>query len=163
MRIRFSQRVLYWGVVLFFAAAGLLAAPAVFARDKEICWGGAGFNPKIKNSCRFVAYIYKPEMQVRIRLDTYETFEDVAALRLIPPQGRECVSKQCKRMSRHIYSPWECSFPAADFIKLSGLGILIAENQYGQNLLTDEIDFDEIRTLFRVESKKEGDEDPQGE
>jgi len=66
-------------------------------------------------------------------------------------------------MSRHIYSPWECSFPAADFIKLSGLGILIAENQYGQNLLTDEIDFDEIRTLFRVESKKEGDEDPQGE
>lgn len=156
MRMLSYQKIIWGGIVLSLVG-GLLTAPAVFARDKEVCWGGAGFEPKVRNSCRYLAYIYKTGMEFRIRVDTYETFENLTTLRLIPPQGRECVSRQCKKMSRQVYSPWECSFPATDIIKLSGVGMIIAENQYGQNLVTDDMDFDEIKTLFRMEVEKDPD------
>ena len=156
MRTQSFQKVIQVVIVLSLVA-GLLAPRIVSARDKEVCWGGRGFDPTVRNSCRFLAYLYIPKMEVRIRIDTYETFQDVSTLRLIPLQGREYVSKACWKMSRHINSPWECYFPAADIIKLSGLGMVIAENKYGQNLVTDDIDFDEIRSLFHSEDEQESD------
>ena len=149
MRIQLFQ-IIFRAVCAILLVAGLLAPAPVLARDQEVCWGG-GFDPKARPSCRFLAYIFKPKGEVRVRVDSYETFENVATLRLIPLQGGELVSKTCWKASRHVYAPWECSFSTIAVSKLSGLGMIIAENKYGQNLLTDDIDFDAIRTLFNSE------------
>jgi hypothetical protein len=44
MRTQSFQKIVRLGIVLLLAG-GLLGSRAVFARDKEVCWGGAGYDP----------------------------------------------------------------------------------------------------------------------
>ena len=156
MKIGIFQRTVKVGGGVLLAA--LLSLGAVRARSQWVCWGGAGFDPRENPSCRFRAYYLKQDGTVRIRVDTYETFENVAAMRLMPLQGRPLVSKSCWKISRRAHAPWECSFPPGDIQACSGLGRVIVENRYGHNLVTDDLDFDEINLFFNDGGNK--DEDP---
>ncbi len=152
------MKVIYERMILKTAGVLLLCwglAVSAFAVPFRVGWGGPGYDDTANPPDRFVAYLDPSRKVIQISVNTYETSKEVSLIRLVPFQGQqEIKSDTCRKTSRHLKSPWECSFLVSDIKKLSDLGMIIVENEIGQNILTDDIDFDQINLMIMGEGQQ---------
>lgn len=133
-------------VLVFFSASTL------WAGEKELNWGGPGYDPVLKQyaqTSRYLARFYaNTKAVIVIFVDSQEAQQGVSQMKLTDDHNRSVSSTECWKSMRHSSAPTACSFKKIDLNKFSGTGtieILSATNN--AVLEKSSIDLDQLLHL----------------
>ncbi len=141
-----------------FAFLGLLLLLPIcsYGQDREICWGGPGYDPELKRpddppsqSSKFRARrsLYQQGI-IEILIDSEKTVKKVVSMSLLEEPEKKAVSSEyCSKAMRHITAPWACAFRETQIGTLSGKGQIRVLGESGELLLEDTVDLNSLNSL----------------
>ncbi len=138
----------------------IFIATTLFASQKELQWGGLGYDPTLKENkdykySRYTARVkynynqnYFDESIIEILVDARETVGEVGRIDLMTSKGDVVSSKACWKAMKHITAPWVCSFEKSELENLSGIGQIKTFNKSERILLEEKVDFEALKEFF---------------
>ncbi len=133
----------------------VLSCSTVFSSENIYGWGGAGFDPALReygSSYRFFAQAHDGDGQLMdIGVDSKETQQEIGRIRLTSDIGTAIDSQQCWKTMRHLTAPSACSFLRKDIENLNGKGRIEIFSKEESVILGEDVDFDAMRDKLGLE------------